>query len=81
LAETQESLAYVYFQAKRFGDALEHYREVLRLAGPRESLYYNIAACYEQLENRPLACKTLQEGLVGGNRWAKLGLKARNLGC
>jgi tetratricopeptide (TPR) repeat protein len=80
-ADTQESLAYVYFQAERFGDALEHYRQVLRLAGPRESIYYNIAACYEQLENRPLACKTLQEGLVGGNRWAKLALKARNLGC
>jgi serine/threonine-protein kinase len=80
-ADTQESLAYVYFQAQRFGDALEHYRQVLRLAGPRESIYYNIAACYEELENRPLACKTLQEGLVGGNRWAKLALKARNLGC
>ena len=80
-ADTQESLAYVYFQAKRFGDALEHYRQVLRLAGPREAIYYNIAACYEQLKNRPLACKTLQEGQVGGKRWAKLGLKARNLGC
>jgi hypothetical protein len=63
-ADAQFNLGFVYFSQKRYEDALRQYEKVVELRPPYlADVFYNLAACYEQMKRKPDAIATLRRGL------------------
>lgn len=63
-ADAQFNLGFVYFVQKRYDEARAQYEKVVELKPPYlADVFYNLAACYEQMKRKPEAIETLRRGL------------------
>jgi len=63
-ADAQFNLGFVYFSQKRYEEALRQYEKVVELRPPYlADVFYNIAACYDQMKRKPDAITALRRGL------------------
>ncbi len=63
-ADAQFNLGFVYFSQRRYDDALRQYEKVIELKPPYlADVFYNLAACYEQMKRKADAITTLRRGL------------------
>ncbi|MBI2963833.1 MAG: protein kinase [Deltaproteobacteria bacterium] len=63
-ADAQFNLGFVYFSQRRYDDALRQYEKVVELKPAYlADVFYNLAACYEQMKRKSDAVATLRRGL------------------
>jgi serine/threonine protein kinase/Tfp pilus assembly protein PilF len=63
-ADAQFNLGFVYFSQKRYDDARKQYEKVVELKPPYlADVFYNLAACYEQMKRKSDAIETLRRGV------------------
>lgn len=63
-ADAQFNLGFVYFSQRRYDDALRQYEKVIELKPTYlADVFYNLAACYEQMKRKSDAVATLRRGV------------------